>query len=184
MLFIRYFRAPDSDLCGGAIINFWLRSDKLKCLWRVISLIVLSVVAQGSMASIVETQCGGLTFQIKISGKDGLLDTVFRTYSMYYITKNHFRKLFFKTQFGIFLYATCIKNKNNDELFVFNEYPGGNVAPEDMYSVFDPKSKKMLVQRKGWDRGNSREVEQVLGAPPPVFNDDDGTFFCCFRRQF
>jgi hypothetical protein len=180
MLFIRYFSALDYNLHGGKTNKFWLWLHKLQRLVYGISLIVLSFFAKVSMASLVETNCGGLVFQIRITGDDPL----YKIYRIYYKSTDQSKKLIYKTPFENMLFATCVKNKKNEELLLFNEYPGGNSAPEDMYSVFDPRTKKMLIKRKGWHQGNSKEVAQLLGVPPEVFEKDDDAYFCCFRRQF
>ena len=134
-----------------------------------------------AIAFIVEKKCGQYIFEVKIiSG----LDISERRFELYYKAPSQSKKLFFRTKAGVYLSTGCIQNKNKQVLMIFNEFYGGNTAPEDIYGVFDPSINKMLIQPTNLPTGNSQQVEKLIGYPPPPLNEDDETAFCCFSRQY
>lgn len=137
---------------------------------------------QIAIAAVVEKKCGEYIFQVKmINGLD--LDE--KQFELYYKEKGKKKKLFYRTNSAVYLYAMCIKNNKNQELMFFQESYGGNVGPEDMYGVFDPRAKKMLIKPSDWPKGNEKQVQEIIGYPPPyIGGKDDASFFCCFRYQY
>lgn len=135
---------------------------------------------QAAIASIVESLCGENIFLVKIF--DGT-DAFEQRYELYYKADNEPKKIFYKTKPGVSIFTACIKNKKEQSLMIFQESYRGNVGPEDLYGVFDPNQKKLLIKPSDWPKGNFKQVEKLIGAPPPFLTGDDGTFFCCFKRQ-
>lgn len=138
------------------------------------------IFSQIATATVFEKECGGKKFIVEMYNGFDLFET---KYKLYFKAKNTEKQLFFKTKRGVILDTACIQNKKKQELMLFLEYGGGNVAPEDRYGIFDPNTEKMLLKPTSWDKGNSKEVERLIGyAPPsPVYDGKDQTFFCCFN---
>lgn len=146
--------------------------------FKIISIFLLSHYA---IASVVESQCGGVTIQIKmLKGYEKFQ----RKFQMYYVKNGQTKKMFFKTDDYVYLNATCIKNKNNHEVLLFQEFCGGTGCPEDMYGIFDPLAEKMLITPdSAWLKGNYKQAEHLLGFPPPFLAEDEGNYFCCHVSQ-
>lgn len=132
------------------------------------------------MASVIKEQCGNDLFIVKVSNEFDIFE---RKFELYYRVNDR-EKIFYKTKPGVALFTACVQNKKQQLVLLFQESYGGNVGPEDMYGIFDPVRKKMLITPSDWPKGNRAQVKQILGYFPPFISDDDGTFFCCFRRQF
>ncbi len=61
---------------------------------------------------------------------------------------------------------------------LFQETSSGNAASEEMYGIFDPEEGSLILKATDWLKGNRKEVEQLIGYPPPFY--DDKVFFCCY----
>lgn len=144
-------------------------------------LLFFLLLTQNAIACVAEKQCGQYIFQVKIVNG---LDISERRFELYYKAPNQPKKLFFRTKAGVYLTARCIQNKKKQDLMLFNEFYGGNIGPEDIYGVFDPGIKKMLIRPANLPTGNSKQVEQIIGYPLPSLDEDDGTTFCCFSHQY
>lgn len=142
----------------------------------------LLAMSQFAIATVVERNCGKYIFQINILNGTEIYETKFE---LYYKEDGKEKKIFYKTDEVVFLYAICIKNKKNQDLMYFQESYGGNAGPEDMYGIFDPSAKRMLIQPSDSPKGNKKQVQKIIGYPPPrIGGKDDKSFFCCFRKQY
>lgn len=151
---------------------------------RYFSLILLSflmMLCQSATSSVAKGQCGQYYFQIKAINGEDISE---RQFEFYFSTKSQKKNLFYKTEPGVYLMAACIKNNKKKELLIFNEFYGGNDGREDIYGVFDPNIKKMLIKPTNSSKGNIMAVEKLLGYPPPFLNEDDGISFCCFKHHY
>ena len=151
------------------------------CSTNLIMLTTLLMVSKSAIASVSEVNCGKYTYIVEIRGF-GLYET---KYDLYYKIENQPKKLFYSTKKGVVLDAACIQNNEKQDLMLFLEFGGGNVGPEDRYGIFNPRTKKMLIQPTSWYTGNSKQVEKIIGHPPPfpVYEDKDGNFFCCINNR-
>jgi hypothetical protein len=136
---------------------------------------------QANSVSLIKDQCGEYKFIVKIFNES---DDFQRRFELYFQKNNMQKKLFYKSIPGVNIFTTCVKNKENKYLMMFQESYGGNSGPEDMYGIFDPQIKKMLINPINWPQGNGKEVEKITGSSPLFISDDDGSFFCCFKRQY
>lgn len=124
----------------------------------------------------VEKKCGQYIFQVKISNEADIFE---RHFELYYQRSGYKKKLFYKTDPGIGLDAACIQNKKKQYLMLFQESCGGNGCSEEVYGIFDPDAKKMLIKAANWSKGNRKEVQQLIGYDPPFYTED--IFFCCYK---
>lgn len=152
----------------------------LKNCFKITLLFLLLVIfSQRSAASLVERKCGGTTFQVKILNGSDLFE---RRFEIFY-QKNGQKKIFYKSEPGIDLIAACIKNTHGKDLMLFQEFCGGNGCPEDLYGIFDPSIEKMLIKPSDWPKGNSKQVQQLIGCSLPSLVEDKRSF-CCYEGQY
>lgn len=137
-------------------------------------LIILCILSQCALAEIAEKKCGNFTFRVKILN-EGDIDE--KRFKLYYYTKGQRPILFYQSESGHYLDATCVQNKKKKYLMLFQEYCGGSACIENIYGLFDPHEKKILINPSDWPQGNSNEIEKIISYPPPFYSD--GTFFCC-----
>jgi len=149
------------------------------CFINLVIPISLLMLFHTVVASVFKTKCGESTYIVEIKGS-GLYET---RYNLYYKVENQPKELFYKTKTGVILDAACIQDIKKRNLMLFLEFGGGNVGPEDRYGVFDPSTKKMLIQPTNWNKGNFKQVEKIIGYSPPVLNENDRIFFCCYKRK-
>lgn len=134
------------------------------------------IFSQSALAHIVKKKCGNNIYIVKIFNGNSFFE---RRFELYYQGKDGNKKLFYKTKNGIGLDAACIQSNKKKYLMMFQEFCGGNVCSEEMYSIFDPEEKKMIVQAINWSKGNAKQVEKIIGYAPSFYRENDKTFFCC-----
>lgn len=140
-------------------------------------LIIIFLMSNTASAIIAEKKCGDFLFRVKIINEKDIGDI---QHFLYYQEVGQKKKLFYKTEPGVTLSTACIQNNKKEYLMLFNVYYGGNVAPEDIYGIYDPVAKKMLIKPEDWPNGNSKQVEKILGFEPIFFYEDKNEdFFCC-----
>ena len=139
----------------------------------VISILALITTHMAS-ASVVDRKCGTYTYRVKIKTGPKIYD---RRFNLYYKETNQKEKLFYGTNLVFHLSTACIKNYKGQYLFLFKETYGGNAEPEDMYGIFDPNTKKLLIKPADWPKGNEKQVTKIIGYSPPLM--DDKNSFCC-----
>ena len=134
------------------------------------------------IASTIESKCGKDLVQIKIlNGSDEFK----RRFELYYKIQNQKAHIFFSTQPGVDLIATCIKNKKKQDILIFQQFCGGNSCAEDIYGIFDLKTKKMVLKPfNNWLHGNYKQAEKTIGFPPPFLVDEHEPYFCCYKSQY
>lgn len=134
-------------------------------------------------ATIFKRQCGEYIYIVEFYNGFDIFEA---KYKLYFQNNVGEKTLFFQSARGVILSAACIKNKKNQDLMLFQEISGGSAGPEDRYGIFDPRLKKMLIKPLSWDKGNSLEVEALIGYPPPFPMDEDNghIFFCCSNSLY
>ncbi len=142
---------------------------------RVMILICLVLINSIASASIIDKRCGKYTYRVKITKGLDAYETLFE---LYYKIGNQKPVLFYRAESMFNLIASCIQNADKDYLFLFKESHGGNSVPEDIYGVFDPNTKKMLIKPTDWPQGNGKQVRKILGYSLPSMAFDKRTFCC------
>ncbi|CAM4456995.1 MAG: hypothetical protein LEGION0403_FIIPPAGN_02784 [Legionella sp.] len=134
-------------------------------------------------ATVFKRKCGEYNYIVESYNR---VDIFAAKYKLYFQHNGGRKRLFFQADQGGILSAACIKNKKNQDLMLFQEISGGSAGPEDRYGVFDPRANKILVKPLDWDKGNSAEVEALIGYPPPfpMDEDKDRIFFCCSNSLY
>ena len=150
---------------------------------NVMLCMLLTSFLSSAEATVFKRNCGEYNYIVELYNGFDIFET---RYKLFFQKKEGVKKLFFETERGVFLDAACIKDKNNQYLMLFQEISGGSAGPEDRYGVFDPHLNKMLVKPMSWDKGNSNEVETLIGYPPPFPSEDDNgrIFFCCSNLRY
>lgn len=138
------------------------------------------MLSKTAFGSVLEKKCGKHTYRVKIINGSDPFETHFKLYSQ---EEGRKKILFYKTEPGIELIAACIQNKNNQELMLLQEFCGGNGCPEDIYGIFDPNTKKMLIKPSDWPKGNRRQVKKIIGYSLPSLIYDKRSF-CCYKNQY
>ncbi|MDP3269776.1 MAG: hypothetical protein Q8M40_12135 [Legionella sp.] len=128
---------------------------------------------QTTNAITLKEQCGKYTYQIEIFYEFELAKI---QHKLYRLSKEE-KLLFYKTQPGMLLDATCIQNRNNDYLMLFNEQCWGNACNENIYGLYDPNIQKIILDPAKWPNGNIDQVEILLGYKPKYLIEGDT--FCC-----
>ncbi len=138
------------------------------------------MLPQTSEALVIEKKCGQYVFRVKITHVNDLDE---RQYKLYSQVIGGAKKLFYQTEPGMNLSAACIQNNKKQYLMLFQENCGGNGCPEDIFGVYDPNEKKMLIKPADWPKGNTKEIKKIIGYQ---FNflDEDKYFFCCGRQIY
>lgn len=130
---------------------------------------------------IIEKKCGKYLYSINIDYEYSGDIIIKRSYKLYLKNKNETLFLFFKTDEMLSLSATCVKNSNNKDLFMFHINPGGNAGPEDFYGIFDPAQKKLLLNPNDWPSGDYAQLTKILGYPFPLDSEEEDEFCCPFK---
>lgn len=137
------------------------------------------IISQTIKASAIETKCGKYIYQVEIlSGADEFE----KRFELYY-KKNNKKILFYKTESGIQLITACIQNKRKESLMLFQEFCGGNGCPEDMYGIYNPNIKKMIIKPSDYPEGNYEQVKKIIGYSLPSLVYDKRNF-CCDKNQY
>lgn len=147
---------------------------------RYVLLVSILLASTHGVCSVVKTQCGNNIILIKTIDASDLYD---RQFKLYYMDHKKEMRLFYKTEVGMGLYATCVRNKQGNELLLFREFCSGNACPENVYGVFDLGSKKIIINPADWPHGNSKEINKIIKHEEPFFNDDKGSF-CCGNQMY
>lgn len=132
-------------------------------------------------ATVVRQICGDYHFEVKILNSR---DAFERRFELFVINKSLIKTPVFKTKAGVYLYAKCIRGERGNMLMLFQLLCGGNGCPEDIYGIFDPNNKKLLIDPNDWPGGNGNKVRELIGYYPPYITGDNGEFFCCYKRQY
>lgn len=162
---------------------------------KIILILLLLTLSQTVISSIVKGRCGNMDFLIETQ-KNG---STASEYTLYYLLNSERKKFYGPT--GDWLYASCIKNKKNHELFVWQESCMGSAcSDEGVYGIFDPERKKILLQRKEltfngykannieqyvrdkiykYEEKNHQQAAEVLGYEPPSLSTYKKSF-CCY----
>ena len=149
---------------------------------RVVTLVLslLLVLSYHNAFSTVinrDRNCGKYIFNVEIlTGSDEFE----QKYRLYYQEKGKNKIFFYETKSAAYIIAACVQNNHHDYLMFFQEFCGGNGCPEDMYGVFDPYSKKILLNPTDWPKGNNSQLEKILGYDLPSL-DEDKRAFCCLQ---
>lgn len=143
--------------------------------------IIILLSFQVVNATVIKQVCGNYRFEVKILKGEDVFEREFELFS---IDKSAIKIRFFKTRIGTELSAKCVTSERGRVLMLFQLLCGGNGCPEDIYGIFDPKEKKLLVDPYDWPKGNEKKVWELIGYPPPYVTRDNGEFFCCFERQY
>lgn len=122
-----------------------------------------------------EKECGEYKYIITIEYLKTHYDLLIKHY---YQKGQGAEKLFHQSEEGTVVTASCTKGRNNSEMFVFSEVCDGNACIEDIYGLFDPQQKKMLLNPSDWPKGNLAELISILGFEPDVSNFDVPKFCC------
>ncbi|WP_157010254.1 hypothetical protein [Legionella fallonii] len=128
----------------------------------------------------VEKKCGKYIFQVQITNENDIGE---RLYKLYYQIADQEKKLFYQTELGMSLAAACIQNNKKQYLMLFQENCGGNGCPEDIFGIYDPNEKRMLVKPADWPKGNTKEIEKMIGHQLES-SDNEKSFFCCGRQLY
>jgi hypothetical protein len=143
--------------------------------FSVLVLLIVVSIPQTALGVTVKKKCGDYIFFVKITNERDLFE---QTYQLSYQPAGTKIKEFYKTKPGMLLNAICIE-KNNTPLLVFNELCWGSACNENIYGVFDPKMKKMLLVPDDWPNGNTEQLQKLLGFSPDFLDGDRSSFFCC-----
>lgn len=145
--------------------------------------ILLFIFLPKAEATVFQKKCGEYIYLVEFYNGFDIFETRYKLYIQNNLGK---KRLFFQTGRGVILSAACIKNKESQDLMLFREISGGSSGPEDRYGVFDPRANKLLVKPLDWDKGNSAEVEALIGYPPPFPREKDNgsIFFCCSNLKY
>ena len=126
-------------------------------------------------SSVVKYHCGDTLFLIE---KHNISDKMKTHYNLFYV-ENKKKILVYAGENGLPFYASCLKNTKGEALMVFEVFCGGSACPEDRYSIFDPRTKKMLLKSTGIFKGNSDKATEILGYIPPLLYENNSGAICC-----
>lgn len=152
---------------------------------KILTALLLIISTGFSSAKNLEfkKQCGDYKYTIVVSGAETYDTAVIKHY---YQKQNAKKKLFHQSEHGMFVTAACTKNKNNLDMFIFTEICGGSACIEDIYGLFDPNQKKLLLKPSDWPKGNLEEVIKILGKSDVLDSNHDYPFieheFCCINE--
>ena len=104
-------------------------------------------------------------------------------YELYHKLNEDELKLIYKTEQGVFFDIACMKSLKKHDILIFQEHCYGNGCPELIYGVFDINKKYMLIKPSDWPNGNYKQVQGLIGYPPPFLSNDKRTF-CCNVDQY
>ena len=141
--------------------------------------LLLIIVSNSAFSSIVEEKCGEHLYIVQIINDKDVFET---SYNLFYKKKGQKKILFYKSESGIHLLAACVQNKSKENLMLFQEFCGGNGCPEDMYGLFNPQTKKILLNPSDYPKGNQKQADRILGYSTPFLVDDKRSF-CCKRKR-
>jgi hypothetical protein len=130
-----------------------------------------------------EKQCGKYKYIINIEDVAQWQEII----KHYYQEGDIPKKLFHQSDSGTYVRTSCIKDKNNEDVFIFSEECGGSGCVDSVYGLFNPKQKKMLLKPADWPKGNEEELINLVGNSnflnlthrPSRFKDNE---FCCFNE--
>ena len=142
----------------------------------VVLLMIFSSVCTLAKSLEFESKCGNYKYIITADNAENYYES---TIKHYYQEGNDEKKLFHQSEDGMHVSASCMKDKNNLDVFIFRENCGGSGCLENIYGLFDLKQKKMLLKPSDWPKGNSKEVMEILGVEPELNSED---VFCCILR--
>lgn len=135
------------------------------------------IIGKESYSNTYEQKCGGYSFKVDIQKGDEVLDYYIILYSK---KQNDAYRIFYRGGPLFSVSTACIQNSVKKYLFLFNEFQGGQINPEDVYGIYNPEEKRMLVIPKDFEEnGNSKEVSEILGYNVNSRTFDDN-YFCCF----
>ena len=127
-------------------------------------------------------QCGEYNYIIVVTDAE-TYDTAIINH---YYQKEGEKKLFHQSEQGMFVDASCTKDKKGTDVFVFTEICGGSGCIEDIYGLFDLEKKKLLLKPSDWPKGNENEVIKILGNPNFILYHQAYNFenpeFCCVSK--
>ena len=152
----------------------------MHCFNRYVFMVLLLIFSQIGIASVINKECGGKFFRVKILKG---IDKFEKRFELYYMRTHGAMKMFYRSKSGISLTIACIQNNKNRYILIFQEFCGGNGCPEDIYGIFDPVQEIMLISPTDWSNGNSKGAEHILGFFPPTLAGDKRSF-CCNRNQY
>lgn len=125
--------------------------------------------------------CGDTSLRVEILDRK---NDALRRFQLYGKKENEPEILLYVTKKGSYFFVRCIKDKQKKTLVLFQEVEGLDIGPEDTFGIFDTKTNKMLIEPKDWPMGNQKQIEKLLGRPPPFVNGRSGGFFCCFNGDY
>lgn len=143
------------------------------------TILLLLIFSSNVFSSVYERECGQYIYQVEVISGSDPNDTY---YNLFYQKKGGKKILFYKASIPELL-AACIQDKSKHDLMLFQEFCGGNGCPEDMYGIFDPNTKKILIKPSDWPKGNDKQVAAIIGyeLPSLVF---DKRAFCCEKIKY
>lgn len=144
------------------------------------SFLLLITLSSNTVGSIVQRECGGYIYMVQIMSDGDEFETA---YNLFYQKKGQKKILFYKSESGIELLTACVQDKNKQYIMLFQEFCGGNGCPEDMYGLFNPQTKKMLIKPSDYPEGNQFQVDKILGYTLPSLVYDKRSF-CCDKNQY
>lgn len=144
------------------------------------SLILFSAILSAKNLEF-EKQCGNYKYIIKIEDAQSQWQEIIKHY---YQEGNTPEKLFHQS-YGMYVRTSCIKDKNNQDVFIFSEECGGSGCVDSVYGLFNPKQKKMLLKPSDWPQGNESELINLVGnsdflnLTSTLYRFQDREFCCC-----
>ena len=68
---------------------------------------------------------------------------------------------------------------------LFQEFCSKDNCRKDIYGLFDLATKKMLIKPSDWPKGNSAQVQKLIGCDPSPLNDEDcKNYFMIFQAIY
>jgi hypothetical protein len=131
-----------------------------------------------------EKQCGKYRYIIVVEDAESY-DTA--KIKHYYQEGVEQKQLFHQSEYGMFVTASCTKDKNNVDVLVFTEECDGSGCIDSIYGLFNLKQKKLLLKPSDWSKGNEEQLAKILGGSDFLNTEDHFTRFkdlefCCITE--
>lgn len=154
----------------------------IKYINKLILLMFLILFSSIAVSSKIETKCGGVSFQVNILKGSYAGDL---KYELFYKVNKVKKKLIYEIEPGVGISVVCIKNKNKQDLILFEVFDGANGRSDvdGVYGVFDPNLKQVIILPDEELNGNSNQVSKLIGYSPPILYDDNDSFCCLNERD-
>lgn len=143
----------------------------------ILSLFALSLGVASAETLEFKRQCGKYKYIITVDHAETYeYDQMIIKH--YYQEGDNQKELFHQSESGMLVTASCTKDKNNLDIFVFRETCAGSGCIDDVYGLFDLKQRRLLLKPSDWRKGNAKEIIKILGFEPVVGNFGTPEFCC------